>query len=128
MKKTEVQKAAENLNTKASTMEKKPKEDKKHWTNLKSPFRTDQLLDVFQELFQLYAIEAELSRRERELSQERDVDQLQKKVEELENTLKDIEKMRDGVAVGKELKQKQKEMKANENKSNKTNKTDEDKN
>ncbi len=117
-KKKDVEQIAENLATKPSTMEKKPKDNSKHWVHLKTPFRTDQLLDVFQELFQLYAVEAELSRRERMSDQERDLEQLEKRLEEIEKTMKDEKLYHIKTKVGTELKQKQKEMKTNEKKTN----------
>ena len=117
-KKSDVQKAAENLSIKPSTIEKKPKDEAKHWMHLKTPFRTDQLLDVFQELFMLYTVEAELARRDRVSIEERNIERLEKRLEELEKTLKYEKLYHIKTMVGKELKQKQKEMKTNEKKSN----------
>ena len=75
--------------TKSSTMEKRSKDDIRHWKNLKDPYRTGQLLDVFQELMLLYSVEAELARRERETALDQDVAKLEKRLAELEKTLKD---------------------------------------
>ena len=74
--------------------------------HLKTPFRTDQQLDVFQELFLLNSVNAELSRRERESAKERNIERVERKLEELEQTIKDVERMHDKVSVAKELKQK----------------------
>lgn len=84
----------DDLFVKRSTIEKKTKDDTRHWKNLKDPYRTDQLLDVFQELILLYSVEAELARRERATALDQDVAKLEKKLAELEKTLKD-EKLRE---------------------------------
>ena len=84
----------DDLFAKRSTMEKKSKDDTKHWKHLKDPYRTDQLLDVFQELILLYSVEAELARRERETALDQDVAKLEKRLAELEKTIKD-EKLRE---------------------------------
>jgi len=84
----------DDLFVKRSTMEKKSKDDTRHWKNLKDPYRTDQLIDVFQELMLLYSVEAELARREREIALDQDVAKLEKRLVELEKTMKD-EKLRE---------------------------------
>ena len=79
----------DDLFVKSSTIEKKSKDDTRHWKHLKYPYRTDQLLDVFQELMFLYSVEAELARRERETALDQDVKKLEKRLSELEKTMKD---------------------------------------
>ncbi|NPD87516.1 MAG: hypothetical protein HGN29_02265 [Asgard group archaeon] len=118
-KKTKVQQTVEDLSPKRSTMEKKIEDNLKHWQNLKNPYRTDQLLEVFQELFLLYSVEAELSRRERESAQELDIDRLEKRLEEIEGKMKAEKQHEEYVAFEKELKQaavKKDEKKAKEKK------------
>ena len=115
-KESGVQLKVENLGPKPSTIEKKPKDESKHWHQIKNPFRTDQLLDVLQELFMLYSVEAELARRVRELDQERYLERLEKRLEEIEKTMKAEKLYHIETMVGKELKQKHKEMKSNEKK------------
>jgi len=104
-KKSKVEQTVESLSTKRSTMEKKIEDNLKHWHNLKNPYRTDQLLEVFQELFQLFMVEAEISRRERESVQERNIDRLEKRLEELEKSLKDEKERAVRVAFKNQLDQ-----------------------
>ncbi|MHA1465564.1 MAG: hypothetical protein ACTSQ2_10780 [Candidatus Heimdallarchaeaceae archaeon] len=85
--------SAENLSVRPSTMEKKNITSPKHWKHLKDIFRTDQLFEVFQELILLYTVEAEISRREREVEQTRDIERLERRQEELEKTMNN-EKLR----------------------------------
>jgi len=84
----------EDLFPKRSTIEKKSKEDTRHWKHLKDPYRTDQLVEVFQELILLYTVEAEISKREREVAHGKDIQRLESRLEKLEKTLKD-EKLRE---------------------------------
>jgi predicted GNAT family acetyltransferase len=79
----------EDLFVKPSTMEKKNITSPKHWKYLKDIYRTDQLFEVFQELILLYTVEAEISRREREVVQSMDIERLEKKQIELEKIMKD---------------------------------------
>ncbi|MHA1398583.1 MAG: hypothetical protein ACTSSG_07980 [Candidatus Heimdallarchaeaceae archaeon] len=72
-----------------STMERRRDEKRKHWEAIKDPYRTDQLIDVFFELMILFEVLAEISRRERESIQEKELEKLAKKVEELEKRLSD---------------------------------------
>ncbi len=81
--------SAEDLSVKPSTMEKKNITSPKHWKHLKDIFRTDQLFEVFQELILLYTVEAEISRREREVVQTKDIERLERRQEELEKIMKD---------------------------------------
>ncbi len=83
----------DDLSVRSSTMEKKNIASPKHWKYLKDVFRTDQLFEVFQEMILLYSVEAEISRRERENSQTRDITRLESRLEELEKTMND-EKLR----------------------------------
>ena len=85
--------SVDDLHPKRSTMEKSIKEDTKHWKHLKDPYRTDQLIDVFQELILLYNVEAEITRRERETVHEREIKNLERRLAELEKAMKD-EKLR----------------------------------
>ena len=64
----------------------------------------------------LYSVEAELARRVRELDQERYLERLEKRLEEIEKTMKAEKLYHIETMVGKELKQKHKEMKSNEKK------------
>ena len=79
----------EDLFVKPSTMEKKNIGRSKHWKYLKDPYRTDQLFEVFQELILLYTVEAEISRRERDVVQTKDIERLERRQEELEKIMKD---------------------------------------
>ena len=81
--------SAEDLYVKQSTMEKKNKTGPKHWKHLKDVYRTDQLFEVFQEMILLYTVEAEISRREREVVQTKDIERLERRQEELEKIMKD---------------------------------------
>ncbi|MCE7748728.1 MAG: hypothetical protein GPJ51_10030 [Candidatus Heimdallarchaeota archaeon] len=101
----------EDLFVKPSRMEKKNKDSSKHWKYLKDIFRTDQLFEVFQELILLYTVEAELSRREREVIQARDFERLENRLEELEKIMKD-EKLRH---VKKSVNEKKAKKKSDEN-------------
>ncbi|MHA1223064.1 MAG: hypothetical protein ACTSP3_07380 [Candidatus Heimdallarchaeaceae archaeon] len=67
----------------------KPKDKTTPRTAIKDPYRTDQLIDVFFELMILFEVLAEISRRERESIQEKELEKLAKKVEELEKRLSD---------------------------------------
>lgn len=77
-----------------STMEKRSDESRRHWQNIKEPYRTDQLIDVFNEMMTLFSVSAEIARRERESTLELNVSKLEKRLAELEKTLKD-EKLRE---------------------------------
>ena len=81
--------SGEDLIVKPSTMEKKNISSPKHWKHLKDPYRTDQLFEVFQELILLYTVEAEMSRRERDVVQTKDIEILERRQEELEKIIKD---------------------------------------
>ena len=81
--------SAEDLAVKPSTMEKKNIKSPKHWKYLKDIYRTDQLFEVFQEMILLYTVEAEISRREREVVQTKDIERLERKQIELEKIMKD---------------------------------------
>lgn len=102
-KKSKVEQTVENLSSKRSTIEKKIEDNLKHWQNLKQPYRSEQFLDVFQELFQLNMVEAELARRERESVEERDIYRLEKRLEDLEKTMKDERELAVRTAFRKEL-------------------------
>ncbi len=81
--------SGEDLFVKPSTMEKKNIKGPKHWKHLKDIYRTDQLFEVFQELILLYTVEAEISRRERDVVQTKDIERLERRQEELEKIMKD---------------------------------------
>jgi hypothetical protein len=119
-KKSKVEQKVEDLSTKRSTMEKKIEDNLKHWQNLKNPYRTDQLLEVFQELFQLYLVEAELARRERESAEERDINRLVQRLEDIEKALEDERELAVRTAFRKEL---EKEMVKRDEKKKKENET-----
>ena len=123
-KKSKVEQKVENLSTKRSTMEKKIEDNLRHWQNLKNPYRTDQLLEVFQELFQLYMVEAELSRRERESIEDRKIDQLKKRVDGIEKALDDEKERKVRIAFKKELDQAMEERSEKKTKENKVEKKD----
>ncbi len=106
----------EDLLVKSSTMEKKNIASPKHWKYLKDMFRTDQLFDVFQEMILLYTVEAEISRREREVSQARDIGRLEKRLEELEKTMNDEQLQHVKTSVSKA--EKKRKLMKNEKKEN----------
>ncbi|MHA1483664.1 MAG: hypothetical protein ACTSQA_09575 [Candidatus Heimdallarchaeaceae archaeon] len=80
--------SGEDLIVKPSTMEKKNISSPKHWKHLKDPYRTDQLFEVFQELILLYTVEAEMSRRERDVVQTKDIEILERRQEKLEKIIR----------------------------------------
>ncbi|MCK4973598.1 MAG: hypothetical protein KAS52_09770, partial [Candidatus Heimdallarchaeota archaeon] len=88
-KKKSLKVSEEDLFVKPSTMEKKNIGSSKHWKHLKDPYRTDQLFEVFQELILLYTVEAEISRRERDVVQTKDIERLERRQEVLEKIMKD---------------------------------------
>lgn len=102
-KKSNVEQKVENLSVKPSMMEKKIEDTTKHWQYLKQPYRADQLMEVLQELFQLYSVEAELARRERESSQERNIERLEKRLEEIEERLETERQLQDRIQFKTEL-------------------------
>jgi hypothetical protein len=74
-----------------STMEKRPDEQSRPWRAIKTPYRTDNLIDVFQELMTLYNVQAEISRRERDSKLDSSIEKLETRLDELEKTLNDKE-------------------------------------
>lgn len=70
-----------------STMEKRSDETVKRWRVLKTPYRTDQLIEVFHELMMLYNVQAEISRRERDSKLDSSIEKLERRLENLEKTL-----------------------------------------
>jgi len=72
-----------------STMEKRSDETSRPWRAIKSPYRTDQFIDVFQELMLLSNVQAEISRRERESKLDSSIEKLEKRLEGLEKTMSD---------------------------------------
>ncbi|MCG3261096.1 MAG: hypothetical protein H7644_15175, partial [Candidatus Heimdallarchaeota archaeon] len=72
-----------------STMEKRSDETVKRWRVLKAPYRTDQFIEVFQELMMLYNVQAEISRRERDSKLDSSIEKLEGRLENLEKALTD---------------------------------------
>ncbi len=70
-----------------STMEKRSDETVKRWRVLKTPYRTDQLIEVFHELMMLYNVQAEISRRERDSKLDSSIEKLERRLKNLEKTL-----------------------------------------
>ncbi|MHA1217157.1 MAG: hypothetical protein ACTSSN_01230 [Candidatus Heimdallarchaeaceae archaeon] len=79
----------EEMLTLRSTMEKRSDEQSRPWRVIKDPYRTDQLIEVFQELMLLYSVQAELSRRERDTKLDSTIEKLEKRLEDLEKILTD---------------------------------------
>ncbi|MHA1953985.1 MAG: hypothetical protein ACW96U_08575 [Candidatus Heimdallarchaeaceae archaeon] len=73
-----------------STMEKRSDEQSRPWRVIKAPYRTDQLIEVFQELIMLYNVQAELSGRERDTELDSTIERLEKRLERLEKILTDV--------------------------------------
>ncbi len=72
-----------------SSMEYRKEESPLHWKNVTVGHRIQPLFDTFQQMILLYNVEAELSRRKREMALDSDVEQLEKRIEELEKSLVD---------------------------------------
>ncbi len=72
-----------------STMEKRNGTKPKDWKHLKDPYRTEQLFNVIQELILLYAVEAEIARRERDDTFDVTIEKLERRILELEKVKHD---------------------------------------
>ena len=77
----------EEMLTLRSTMEKRSDEQSRPWRVIKAPYRTDNLIEVFQELMMLYNVQAELSRRERGTELDSTIEKLEKRFENIEKIL-----------------------------------------